>query len=395
MGYTAALSTVFTDKSKLRPDYIPPRIVHRTDQLRKVERNLSDALRNLIPVNFLTYGMPGTGKTSVVGSVANDLQRRGAPQVRFVTLNCSQTRHEYSIYQAVSKLTGQKYRLSSKNREVHGVPGGLEVGTAWHSLKAHLGAIGGITVVVFDEVDRLGPEADRILYNFTRVNHEISPGKVAVVGISNRLEFLESLDPRAASSLGQSRVVFPPYGAPQLADILFQRVESCFKDGAVDGAVVRCVAAVVASEGGDARRALELLLFSGEEADAAGDSRVTEDHLARGFDRVETTATEEVIQGLSVHMRLALEGAIAAVRRVRNRPADIGEVYEDYCRIAQARGVRPLVPRRVSDFIYELHGCGILNAPIAAEGRAGRRRVVSLRVTEDVIRKGLAKAPEV
>lgn len=396
--YTAALTTVFTDKSKLRSDHVPTKIVHRAEQIHRMERILSDALRGLIPTNFLAYGMPGTGKTVVTNSVSSWVANKGGHSVRCPVINCAQFRYEYSCYMALTKLTGMVYRLTERRREHLGLPNGLDVGTAWSLTKRHLASLPGVTIIILDEVDSLfPPDADHILYNLTRINSDIETerlghGRVCVVGVTNRMEFLENIDPRAASSLGSQRVMFPPYDALDLREILLGRANVAFKDGAVDEAVISSIAAFVTKQGGDSRKALQLLLFAGEQADEEGADRVTEAHLEKSMDRSEVPATVEYIKGLkSPHMVWTLEAVLKALPRSKGKPVSTGDVYEEYCRIARAS---PVTLRRVSDYLAEFHACGLLTAPINPRGRAGRTRVVSLRVTEDVIRKGLDAVPK-
>jgi cell division control protein 6 len=86
--------------------------------------------------------------------------------------------------------------------------------------------------------------------------------------------FKEQLDPRVLSSLSEEEVVFPPYTATELADILWDRARQALRPGAVDDGVVGLCAALAAAEHGDARRALDLLRVAAEVAEREGCERV-------------------------------------------------------------------------------------------------------------------------
>ena len=60
------------------------------------------------------------------------------------------------------------------------------------------------------------------------LNAELKDARACVIGISNDLKFTDFLDPRVRSRLGQQDIVFNPYNAEQLQDILRskQRLES-------------------------------------------------------------------------------------------------------------------------------------------------------------------------
>lgn len=96
---------------------------------------------------------------------------------------------------------------------------------------------------------------------------------MSLIGISSDLTFTDLLDPRVRSSLGEEEIIFPPYNAEQLKDILYERTAKAFNDGTLDDAVIPLCSAFAASEHGDARRALDLLRVSGEIAERSGSKR--------------------------------------------------------------------------------------------------------------------------
>jgi len=74
-----------------------------------------------------------------------------------------------------------------------------------------------IIILVLDEVDRLVSKAgDETLYNLTRINSELKNAQLCLIGISNDVRFMENIDPRVKSSLGEEEAIFPPYNAIEL-----------------------------------------------------------------------------------------------------------------------------------------------------------------------------------
>jgi len=67
-----------------------------------------------------------------------------------------------------------------------------------------------------------------VLYNLTRINSDLKKAKVSLIGVTNDLKFTEFLDPRVKSSLGEEEIIFPPYDANQIRDILNQRAQMAF-----------------------------------------------------------------------------------------------------------------------------------------------------------------------
>jgi len=65
------------------------------------------------------------------------------------------------------------------------------------------------------------------------MNSELNRSRISIMGISNDLKFTDFLDPRVKSSLGEEEIVFPPYDANQLRDILQHRADISFKQDAL------------------------------------------------------------------------------------------------------------------------------------------------------------------
>jgi cell division control protein 6 len=145
---------------------------------------------------------------------------------------------------------------------------------------------------------------DDLLYELTRSGN--GGGWVSIVGISNDLMFKEQLDPRVLSSLSEEEVVFPPYTATELADILWDRARQALRPGAVDDGVVGLCAALAAAEHGDARRALDLLRVAAEVAEREGCERVEVEHVRRAQQLIERGRVKEVVSSLPLHSRIVL-----------------------------------------------------------------------------------------
>src|SRR2546426_6046224 len=105
---------------------------------------------------------------------------------------------------------------------------------------------------------------DAFLSKLLKINTDLPKARVSLIGISNELPFTESLDPRVRSRLADEKMVFPPYNADELYDILAERSRLAFENGTAADGVLQLIAALAAQEHGDARRALDLLRVSAE-----------------------------------------------------------------------------------------------------------------------------------
>ena len=174
-------------------------------------------------------------------------------------------------------------------------------------LKNQLEAGGGVLVIVLDEIDKLVKKSgDDTLYNLTRINTDLKNSKVSIIGISNDLSFKDFLDPQSPFILSEEEIVFPPYNAPRLVDILAQRADGAFVQGAIAEGVIPLCAALAAQEHGDARRALDLFRISGELADRDDSSQVSEEHVKQAQAKIETDSMIECIATLPTQSKLIL-----------------------------------------------------------------------------------------
>jgi cell division control protein 6 len=261
----------------------------------------------------------------------------------------------------------------------------------YSKLRQKIDDSGGVTVIILDEVDKLVfKSGDDVLYNLSRINGELTKARVNIVGISNDLKFTEFLDHRVKSSLGEEEIIFPPYDARQLQDILHQRAAIAFKDEALHASVIPLCAALAAQEHGDARRALDLLRVSGEIAEREGSRQVIETHVRRAQNKIELDRVTEVVRTLPTQSKLVLLAAILN-EEAGMKNLTTGEVYDTYSELCSVANADVLTQRRVTDLLSELDMMGILNARVISKGRYGRTKEIQLSVplaeTKSVLRE--------
>ncbi|MHC3436638.1 Cdc6/Cdc18 family protein [Natrialbaceae archaeon A-gly3] len=237
-----------------------------------------------------------------------------------------------------------------------------------------------VVVIMLDEIDKLVEKSgDDTLYNLSRMNSELENSRVSIIGISNDLKFTDFLDPRVKSSLGEEEIVFPPYDANQLRDILQHRSDVAFKGDALSPDVIPLCAAFAAQEHGDARRALDLLRTAGELAERSQAEKVIEEHVRQAQDKIELDRVVEVVRTLPTQSKLVLF-AIISLEKNGVHSINTGEVYNIYKRLCEEIDADVLTQRRVTDLISELDMLGIVNAIVVSKGRYGRTKEISLSV---------------
>jgi cell division control protein 6 len=240
-------------------------------------------------------------------------------------------------------------------------------------------------VIMLDEVDKLVRKGDDVLYNLSRLNSDLLRSRVSLIGISNDLKFTEFLDPRVKSSLGEDEIIFPPYNAEQIRDILNQRASRAFKQGVLEEGVIPLCSAIAAQEHGDARRALDLLRIAGELAERARSSVVTEDLVRAAREKIEQDRVEEVIKTLPTQSKLVLY-SVMLLEEQGTRNITTSAVYNMYKQLCPLIDTDYLTHRRITDLIAELDMLGILHTTVVSKGRYGRTKEIILSVPSGKLR---------
>lgn len=368
------------NREALRESYVPSRLPHREHQIRQVAEVLAPALKGDVPSNLLIYGKIGTGKTAVVAQVRTDMLKRTdlKHRVTFVTVNCANVDTPYSLLQTIGNALAA--------RESDRIPTGWSLDRVQAAMRGLLDAREGTVLLVLDEIDRLvARSGDGVLYTLSQVNTELAQARLCLVGISNDLKFTNQLDARVRSRLNEEKIVFPPYDAPQLEDILKDRAEVVFRTGVLDQGVIQRCAAYAALENGDARRALALLRLAAEMAERDRAKRITPEHVVKAKSRLEQDIILECCRTLPSHCKVLMYAILQLFER-RREGLQTGDVYAAYARLAQRLGLPPLHARSISNYLSELENLGLIRATIVSRGRGGRTReiVVDVPVSETI-----------
>lgn len=362
------------DREILRPSYIPDELPHRKEQINQLASILVTALRGDRPSNVLIFGKTGTGKTASVKYLGKEILKADEfNRVTYLYMNCEVVDTQYGVLQNIGNMVIDKFEER--------IPfTGWSTERVYNILREKIDELNRVVIIVLDEIDKLVyKSSDDVLYNLSRINDDLERSKVSLIGISNDLKFTEFLDPRVRSRLGEEKMVFSPYNAEQLRDILDQRSRLAFYPDVIDPGVPPLCSALAAQEHGDARRALDLLRVAAEIAERNGDDKVTEAHVYKAKNKIELDCVTEAIKTLPTQSKLVLMSIIINEER-GNGKLTTGELYETYRDISQFIDMQILTQRRVTDLVSELDMMGIVHARVKSFGRGGRTKEIDLSV---------------
>ena len=370
---------IFSNKKALMSNYTPETVPHRETQINQLGRIILPALKNERPSNVFIYGSTGTGKTLVTNYVLNELVIAGKQnntKISTIYVNCKMKRvadTEYRFLAFLAEKLGEKVP-----------PTGLPTDQVYKMFFKALDEQEGVLIIIVDEIDSLvNKVGDDFLYNLTRINQDLENVKVAIIGISNNISFTDFLDARVKSSLSEEDLIFPPYNAVQLQDILQERTKIAFSEGILEDGVNQKCAALAAQEHGDARRALDLLRVAGEMAERNGDEIISIKHVDMAEEKVDTDRILEVVKTQPKQSKAIIYTLLTKIENESDKVLT-GDVYNTYITTCKKAILKPLTQRRVSDILSELDMLGIINAKVISNGRYGRTREISLAFSKDL-----------
>ena len=371
---------LFTDRRAFDHAFEPIRLPHRDQEVESLVRNLVDALNGHIPSNMLLYGVPGSGKTVVTRFVLGQLLDKGkemGKSVETYEINCRNVDTKYRVVQSIASKLGRRGDTP--------IPfTGWPTDRVLEELISRMDRTGGVHIIVLDEIDNLVSRAgDGLLYNLTSLNTSLRNSRCCIIGISNDLNFTQQLDPRVTSRLSQEDLVFHPYGAPEIQDILSERVTTGLREDVIEEGVLELCSALAAQEHGDARRALDLLRISVQKAEQRSQKTVDRRHVRLAQSQLEYDQVTPVLKTLPLHQKL-LVLAIKLNEDNGLRNISTGETYRTYSDACMKISVEALTPRRISSLLNELDTLGLIMARNVSKGRGGRSKQVN-----SVIPKGV------
>lgn len=351
-------STPFANREALSDAYTPDELVGRDDEVEDFAGALEPVIHGEQPKNIFLYGKTGVGKTATTRYLLNQLQEDAAVyddvDVEVIEVNCEGLHTSYSVsVRIVNTLLEPEDSIPES---------GLSTSRVYQRMWRELDTLGSQVLLVLDEIDHVDSEEDGFLYQLSRAreNNNLEDTRIGLIGISNDLSFSDRLSPKVRSSLCERQINFPTYDVDELRDVLQQRAELAFKDDALDAGVIELCAAYGRRQGGDARKALDLLREAGDLAREDDRNYVTEDDVEASQSEVERQEIAEGIEDLHEHDRYLLY-AMCTLDAAAETPVRTKEIYPRYKQICQMAATEELTSRSAHDHLSDLSMLGFLS----------------------------------
>jgi len=338
-------SSIFRDRSRLSPRFIPDELPHRQGQIQQIVHVFSGTITDpdkFPPTVLQVIGPAGIGKTSTVIISSRQIEeqfKKNRLHLKTAYINLKlQGGNKFAIYRFLLERIAPTLPAQ-----------GLSAEEMLRYLLQYLRENKEFALIIMDEIDYLikTSKDSSIIYDLTRLN-EFEPDKPCnikgVVFIARSTEFYSRLDPAELSTLGHMSIEFKPYSAAQVSDILESRCAQAFASKSVGSDIIDKVASITTSEEvkGDVRYALDLMLYAGNLAESEGTGRVTLDQIRKVHGQIHPSLTTEEIDQLSKPQILSLVALVRALKVKKKPYAELKEIRLHADELASQFGIKKL-----------------------------------------------------
>ncbi|ADD05635.1 Orc1-type DNA replication protein [Natrialba magadii ATCC 43099] len=357
--------SVFRDEHVFEIDYVPETFQHREGQMRNLTYALRPAVRGSRPLNVVVRGPPGTGKTTSIQKLFDEVGAQTS-DVRTIRVNCQVNATRYSVFSRLFEGTFDYEPPSS----------GISFKKLFSQIAEKLVEDDRVLVVALDDVNYLfyENEASDTLYSLLRAHEEHPGAKIGVIVVSSdpSLDVIDELDSRVQSVFRPEDVYFPVYDQPEIVDILDERVRRGFHDGVIGRETLEYVAELTA-DSGDLRVGIDLLRRAGLNAEMRASRSVERQDVEESYEQSKYINLSRSLSGLTDTEQVLLE-VIA-----HHDGEQAGEVYEAF------REQTDLGYTRYSEIVNKLDQLGLIDAEYAEVDGRGRSRSLSLSYEKDAV----------
>ncbi len=356
--------SVFRNEGVLDADYVPETFKHRDTQMNNLQYCLRPAVRGSRPVNAIVRGPPGTGKTTAILKLFEEM--RSQSDVYAVRINCQVNSTRYAVFSRIYEEIFEMVPPSS----------GKAFKELFSQVTDHLIDDERVLVVALDDVNYLyyDNEASDALYSLLRAHEEHRGAKIGVMVVSSDpdLEVIGELDNRVQSVFHPEEVYFPVYDQAAIVDILEERVKRGFYQEAVPAPVLDRVAELTA-ESGDLRVGIDLLHRAGLNAEMRASRTLSVEDVESAYETSKYVHLSRSLRTLSDNERALLR---VVATHEGERAGDVYDAFQDETDLGYTR---------YSEIINKLDNLELLEAEYAdLEGR-GRSRQLSLAYDADAV----------
>ncbi len=353
--------TLFRDPEVFEIDYVPEQFNHRESQMRELAFQIRPGLRGGRPLNTICRGLPGTGKTTSVRKLFEEIEETTKKLVP-IHINCQIDNTKFAIFsQIYRKLSGHLPPAS-----------GTSFKQVFDAIARMLLKEEVVLLVALDDANYLmyENEMNKVLYTLLR-SHEAYPGtRIGVIVIISDLDvdMMRQIDARVSSVFRPSEIYFPPYSEEEVQTIMKERVMQGFFHGCLNEEMFDLVVEQTLKSG-DLRVGIDLLKRAALNAEKQARRVIEREDICGAYTISRYLHLQYSVRTLKDEEKNLLK--ILAELSMKESEMNAGEVFKS---VKEATG---LGYTRFYEMVKKFDSMRLINLQYR-DGK-GRTRVISLR----------------
>ncbi|WP_291999011.1 ORC1-type DNA replication protein [Caldivirga sp.] len=371
-------SSIIRNPAALTPDFIPPRLVDREEQMNALKMIFNDYIKS--PGSFyaraLLVGSTGTGKT--ITSLKFKEYASFSSTVRFIYVPCWTHR---TLHSAVRHI-GESLKMSIPRR-------GFSSDELLEIIYDYLKDNDMYVVIVLDDVFHIvnnsGADSLGILIRFYDEHIGEHDYHFSLILIDRDESLLDKLDAGARSTLGRNIIKFPPYTKDQIYEILRDRAQEALHQNAYNDEILEMISDVAGARDndggrGNAKQAIEILWKAALTAQQQGSRRILPEHVRVAIKNTLPVHIGE-LKGMDLHEKLFLLAIVEALRKKRDVPyITFGEAEEEYIMLCERYGLRTKRSHgQLWHYLKDMESTWrIIETRLSGKGMRGRTTLISI-----------------
>jgi cell division control protein 6 len=355
--------TLFKNRDLFELDYVPEHFDHREPQMNSLKFCIRPAIQGARPVNALCLGPPGTGKTTAIFKLFEEIEAHSSKVIP-VYINCQMDYTRYAVF----------YQLYKKIFDHAPPSSGISFKRIFEKVALHSANEGIVLVVALDDFNYLfhEKEVDHILYSILRA-HETCPGaRMGVIAILSEPALNYVFDHRVASVFQAEEIAYPLYTRAEIQDILERRAALGFYPGVISEEILETITDYT-EKSGDLRVGIDLLRRAGLSAERRASKSIM-------LQDVESSYEKSRLVHLTYALKSLKEDELVVLRlAAKHEKSQAGDLYNQFRQETGAGYTR------FHEILNKLDAVRLINTDFSGSGSRGRSRVIKIRYEPDEI----------
>jgi orc1/cdc6 family replication initiation protein len=372
-------SNVIKDGKKLSFEYIPEKLVHREEQMQRLEMLFRPMIMDGRSCSAFLTGSVGTGKTVTAKRFCENMMGYCASnnkQMDSVFINCRIRNTEHGI---IIQLI-RHYDPGFPDR-------GFSADEMLRSLKKHIESRARPLVITLDEVDMLLKSSNKdLIYQLSRFTEDLKGNASVSMILISQDPVAEMLDDASLSSFKRANMIkFNRYTRDELRDIARIRAEEALIAGSVDDDVLDLLADV-AKDYGDARLVIEMLERAATLAEEHTGGYISGDDVRTANAMIYSNVSQNKLASLDMKRKLALLSIARAIKK--EAFVSITAAEKTYAIVCEEYDQVPRKHTQFWTYVQDMEKMNLLETVVKSEAEGGRVTYISI---PDIPPKELAK----